>query len=184
VVAQWHAVRLASLLAAALFAAPFAELAAGLLPAAFAAAGSAEATPADAPPTNAPAAEPSWKSAYAGARSQRGEMYIARRFGVDQLQVRSISSGSSLEFRYRVLDAQKAAPLTDKRSKPVLIDQKTGDRLTVPTMEKIGQLRQTATPEEGREYWMVFANPGRRVKPGQRVDVVIGAFHVSSLTVE
>jgi hypothetical protein len=121
---------------------------------------------------------------YAGARSQRGEMYYARRYGVDQLQVRSTSSGSSLEFRYRVLDAQKAAVLTDKRAKPVLIDQKTGNRLTVPTMEKIGELRQTAAPEEGREYWMVFANPGKAVKPGQRVDVVIGAFHVSGLTVE
>jgi hypothetical protein len=172
-----HGVRRASfLLAAALLTAPFAELAAGLLPPAF-------ADPPASPP-NAPAAAPSWKAAVAGGRSQRGELYYARRFGVDQLQVRSTSSGSSLEFRYRVLDAQKAVLLTDKRAKPVLIDQKTGNRLTVPTMEKIGQLRQTATPEEGREYWMVFANPGKLVKPGQRVDVLIGAFHATSLTVE
>lgn len=100
------------------------------------------------------------------------------------MRVRSTASGSSLEFRYRVLEPQKAAALTDKRAKPVLIDQKTGNRLMVPTMEKIGELRQTATPEEGREYWMVFANPGKLVKPGERVDVVIGAFRVSSLTVE
>jgi hypothetical protein len=171
-------VRFAGLLAAALlaatfaapFAAPFTELAAGLLPPAFA--------DAPAPPTAVV------RPPYAGARSQRGEVYYARRFGVDQLQVRSTSSGSSLEFRYRVLDAQKAAALSDKRATPVLIDQKTGNRLTVPTMEKIGALRQTPTPEEGREYWMVFANPGKLVKPGQRVDVVIGAFHASSLTVE
>jgi hypothetical protein len=162
-------VGLASLLAAALLVAP----------------GSAKATPgsAEATPSSAEAV-PSWKAAVAGGRSQRGEVYYARRFGVDQLQVRSTSSGSSLEFRYRVLDAQKAVLLTDKRAKPVLIDQKTGNRLTVPTMEKIGQLRQTATPEEGREYWMVFANPGKLVKPGQRVDVLIGAFHATSLTVE
>jgi len=32
--------------------------------------------------------------------SERAEMYRARRFGVDQLRVRYISSGSSLEFRY------------------------------------------------------------------------------------
>jgi hypothetical protein len=179
-------------------------LAAGLLVPAFAAApaGSAEATPAKAQPQNArpaapappqnakaaapapPAVEPSWKAAYAGARSQRGELYYARLYGVDQMQVRSVASGSSLEFRYRVLDAQRAALLTDKHAKPVLIDQKTGNRLTVPTMEKIGELRQTVTPEQGREYWMVFANPGKLVKPGQRVDVVVGAFHVSGLTVE
>jgi hypothetical protein len=143
--------------------------------------GSAEATPGSvkAVPTAAVSRPP-----YAGARSLRGETYIARRFGVDQLQVRSTSSGSSLEFRYRVLDAQKAAMLSDKRATPVLIDQRTGNRLTVPTMEKIGALRQVANPEPGREYWMVFANPGKLVKAGQRVDVVIGAFRASSLTVE
>jgi hypothetical protein len=177
-----HGVRRASfLLAAALLAAPFFELATGLIRPAFAA-DSGKVTPAEAAPAAPPAAVS--RPVYAGARSQRGEMYYARRYGVDQLQVRSTSSGSSLEFRYRVLDAQKAAVLTDKRAKPVLIDQKTGNRLTVPTMEKIGELRQTAAPEEGREYWMVFANPGKAVKPGQRVDVVIGAFHVSGLTVE
>jgi hypothetical protein len=31
---------------------------------------------------------------------------------------------------------------------------------------------------------MIFANPGKQVKPGQRVDVVIGAFRAASLTVE
>jgi hypothetical protein len=189
-VTHLHGVRFAALLAAGLaatssFAAGSAEATPAKDPPAASAKappGSAEATPG--PPADAPAAIPSWKGAYTGARSQRGERYYARRYGVDQLQVRSISSGSSLEFRYRVLDAEKAAVLNDKSAKPYLVDQKTGSRLTVPTMEKIGMLRQTATPEPERQYWMVFANPGKLVKPGQRVDVVIGAFRATSLTVE
>jgi hypothetical protein len=116
--------------------------------------------------------------------SDRAEMYRMRRFGVDHLRVRSISSGSSLEFRYRVVDPDKAQMLTDKRAKPFMVDQTTGNRLAVPTMEKIGELRQTATPELGREYWMVFSNPGKLVKPGQRVDVMIGPFRAEGLTVE
>jgi hypothetical protein len=177
VVTTLHGVRLAGLLAAGLAATSgFADPGP-----AKAIQGSGMATPAGAASAEtAPVA----RSPYAGARSQRGETYIARRFGVDQLQVRSTSSGSSLEFRYRVLDPQKAEALNDKRATPVLIDQATGNRLTVPTMEKIGSLRQTATPEQGRQYWMVFANPGKLVKPGQRVDLVIGAFHATSLTVE
>jgi hypothetical protein len=141
---------------------------------------------ADAPAAPAPSAKPATvvRPPYAGARSQRGERYYARLYGVDQLRVRSTSSGESLEFRYRVVDPRKAAVLTDKHAKPVMIDQKTGTRLTVPTMEKIGELRQTAEPEPGRDYWMIFANPGKLVKPGERVDVVVGALHVSSLTVE
>jgi hypothetical protein len=154
-------------------------LAAGLMMGLAAAPGLADA-PAE------PSAKPTTvvRPPYAGARSRRGERYYAQRYGVDQLRVRSTSSGESLEFRYRVVDPRKAAVLTDKRSKPVMIDQKTGTHLTVPTMEKIGELRQTAEPEAGRDYWMIFANPGKLVKPGERVDVVVGALHVSSLTVE
>jgi len=127
---------------------------------------------------------PSWKAAYAGGRSLRAERHYAHWFGVDEMQVRSTASGSQLEFRYRVVDAEKAAMLNDKKLTPVMIHQKTGTRLSVPTMEKIGTLRQTVPPEEGREYWMVFANPGKLVKPGERVDVLIGAFRATSLTVQ
>jgi hypothetical protein len=117
-------------------------------------------------------------------RSQRAQMFYRRRWGIEDITVRSLSSGSSLEFRYRVVIPDKAQVLNDKRVKPYLIDEKTGTRLEVPTMEKIGELRQTATPEEGRQYWMVFSNSGRVVKRGQRVDVLIGPFRADGLTVE
>jgi hypothetical protein len=109
---------------------------------------------------------------------------MAARFGIDEIHVRSISSGSSLEFRYRVLDADKAAVLTDRNATPYMVDQETGIKLAVPVMEKIGALRQTTTPQVGKQYWMIFANYGKLVKPGRRVDVVCGTFHIRGLTVE
>jgi hypothetical protein len=143
---------------------------------------------ADADSNDAPSAKTAPAAAATRAapvsRSQRAEMYYARRFGVDHLQVRSTASGASLQFRYRVLDAHKAQILNDKRATPYMIDMQTGNRLLVPTMEKIGALRQMAAPEVGREYWMVFSNPGKLVKPGQRVDIVVGPFRVEGLTVE
>jgi len=54
----------------------------------------------------------------------------------------------------------------------------------VPRMEKIGQLRQTGTPEAGKAYWMAFSNKGRPVKKGDRVDVVIGQFRAQGLVVD
>jgi hypothetical protein len=117
-------------------------------------------------------------------RSQRGEMYYARRYGVDHLQVRSTSSGQSLEFRYRVLDPSKAARLNDKKASPVLTDQRTGTKLAVPAMENIGSLRQVAPPVAGKEYWMVFHNPGKLVKPGDKVDIVIGPVKLGGLVVQ
>ena len=113
-----------------------------------------------------------------------GELYYARVFGVDHLRVRSLSSGFTLEFRYRVVDPEKAKVLSDKKAKPVMIDPKWGNRLSIPTLENIGDLRQSQSPEAGKQYWMMFHNAGRLVKPGQRVDVVIGSFHAEGLTVE
>jgi len=105
-------------------------------------------------------------------------------WGVDILGVKPVSSGTLLRFSYRVVDAEKARTLNDKKATPLLIDQKTGASLVVPTMEKVGQLRQSSTPENGREYWMLFSNKGNLVKPGGRVDVVIGNFRASGLVVE
>lgn len=117
--------------------------------------------------------------------SHRSEMWYAARYGIDHLKVRSVSSGVSLEFRYRVLNSTKAHVLGEKNSKPYITDWSTGNKLTVPTMENIGQLRQEPNKlEEGREYWMVFANPGRRIKPGDKVDITVGPIHLDGLIVE
>jgi hypothetical protein len=136
------------------------------------------------PPANSSKRAVVTRPPYAGAHSQRGEQYYARLYGVDQMHVRSTASGNSLEFRYRVLDPDKAAVLQDKRLKPTLIDQKTGTLLSVPTMEKIGELRQVTEPQAGREYWIIFSNPRKLVRPGNRVDVVAGPLRVSGLYVE
>jgi hypothetical protein len=45
-------------------------------------------------------------------------------------------------------------------------------------------MRQTGTPKAGMTYWMAFSNVGRRVKRGDRVDVVIGHFRATALEVE
>jgi hypothetical protein len=52
-------------------------------------------------------------------------------------------------------------------------------------MDKVGQLRQAPHEiEPGKSYWMAFSNSGRLVKPGDRVDIVIGNFHARGLLVE
>lgn len=116
--------------------------------------------------------------------SNFGTMMYRRLWGVDNMEVREVSSGFMLRFSFRVLDANKAKVLNDKKNTPYLIDETTKTKMEVPTMEKIGQLRQTATPENGRQYWMIFSNKGLSVKPGSRVDIVIGNFRVNGLVVE
>jgi hypothetical protein len=110
--------------------------------------------------------------------------YYQVRWGVDSLSVRSAESGLMIRFNYRVLDPSKARALNDKNATPLLLDSQAGVQLVVPTMDKIGQLRQSSDPEAGRMYWMVFSNKEKLVRPGHRVSVVIGSFRADGLVVQ
>ena len=105
-------------------------------------------------------------------------------WGVDLLSVKWTESGEVIRFSYRVLDAQKASILNDKKAEPVLLDAQAHVKLVVPNLEKVGQLRQSATPEAGKVYWMAFSNKGRPVKRGDHVSVVIGQFRADGLVVD
>lgn len=114
----------------------------------------------------------------------RAGKYYQLVWGVDSLSVKLLESGEVVRFAYRVIDPGRAVALNDKSNEPSLIDPRAGVRLVVPTMEKIGALRQTGAPEAGKAYWMAFSNKGRPVKQGDRVDVVIGQFRAQGLVVE
>jgi len=77
-------------------------------------------------------------------------MFYQIMWGVDSLGVKSVESGQMIRFSYRVIDVEKAKGLNDKKANPFLIDEKARVKLVVPTMEKVGQLRQSSTPEAGK----------------------------------
>jgi len=123
-------------------------------------------------------------TASASSWAARYGEYYQRNWGVEIAGVRRVSSGYLLEFRYRVIDPEKAKPLTEKAARPYLHDEASGATLAVPALEKIGEVRQTAKPVADRVYYMIFGNPGQLVKPGNRVSVVIGKFRVDGLIVQ
>jgi hypothetical protein len=114
----------------------------------------------------------------------RAGQYYRLIWGVDSLAVKWTESGEIIRFSWRALDPDKAKALNDKKSEPSLIDPRAGVSLVVPSLEQVGQLRQSADPEEGRSYWMAFSNKGRLVKRGDRVSVVIGQFRADGLVVD
>jgi hypothetical protein len=114
----------------------------------------------------------------------RAGTYYKVVWGVDSLGVKWAESGEVIRFSYHVLDAVKAKVLNDKTNEPSLIDPQAGVKLVVPSMENVGQLRQSAPPEDGKSYWVVFSNKGRLVKRGDHVSVVIGTFHADGLVVD
>lgn len=108
---------------------------------------------------------------------------IARQWGIEIESLRLTAAGYMLDFRYRVLDAVKAAPLFVRKTKPVLLDEKSGAVMVVPVPPKTGALRNSNVPKEGRTYFMFFANPGRFIVKHRTVTVTIGDFSVSGLVV-
>jgi hypothetical protein len=112
-------------------------------------------------------------------------MFYQGVWGIDSPTVKWAESGEMIRFSWRVIDPQKAKALNDKKLEPALQDPQAGVSLVVPQMEKVGQLRQASENiEAGKSYWMAFSNVGRRVKKGDRVNVVIGNFRAEGLVVE
>jgi hypothetical protein len=109
---------------------------------------------------------------------------VVRKWGVRVDGVRLSAAGHMLDFRYTVVDARKATPLFDRKTKPVLWDEASGRRLEVPVPPKTGPLRSSNEPRAGRSYFMFFANRGRAIRSGSQVTVEIGAFKVKGIRVE
>lgn len=109
---------------------------------------------------------------------------MEEQWGIKLLPIRLSAEGYMLDFRYRVLDPEKAMPLFDRKIKPYLVDEASGAVLAVPEPPKVGALRNTRKPQQDRNYFILFANPGRYVQKGKRVTLVIGDFKAEHLVVE
>ena len=92
--------------------------------------------------------------------------------------------GYMVDFRFRVLDAAKAMPIFERKSKPCLIDQATGAAFAVPNPPKVGPLRSGGHIKEGKVYFIFFANPAKYVKSGNKVTVVIGDFRAQDVVIQ
>ena len=110
---------------------------------------------------------------------------LAERWGIEVTSLHLSAHGRMVDFRYRVLNPDKAALLGDRNVKATLTDLATGAVLRVPSFPKTGSMRQTAAKmEAGRIYFMLFANTGMPVKAGSKVTVTIGEFKAEGLTVQ
>lgn len=106
--------------------------------------------------------------------------------GIEFTSVRLSGADTLIDVRMRVVDARLAAPLFDRRNAAHLVEESTGLQANVPVPGKIGPLRQTITgdlPKEGRIYFLLFGNPDRRIRSGDRVRVEIGEYRSEPLAV-
>ena len=136
-----------------------------------------------APAAKPPAAETPYRN-QPDRLAKRAAAYYEAVWGIEAPRVKAVESGVILRFSFNVLDPDKAKPLNDKNLEPQLISPEKRVKLVIPQMDYVGVLRQTSTPEAGKSYWMAFSNSGRILRPGDRVDIVIGKFHAENLLIE
>jgi hypothetical protein len=112
------------------------------------------------------------------------EANLIDQWGIDVQGIRRTAANYMLDFRYVVVDAEKAKPVFARRTKPVLIHESTGAKFIVPSPAKTGPLRNSNLPRVNRGYVMFFANPAQFIKAGDQVTVEIGDFRAEHLVVQ
>ncbi len=108
-------------------------------------------------------------------------------YGIHVEGLRLSAAGSMLDFRYRVIDPQKAAPLLDGRVKPYLLDEAHAAKLGVPDTPVLGRIRQTSRNNKiatDRNYFIMFGNPGKAVHSGDKVTLLLGELKIADLLVQ
>ena len=113
----------------------------------------------------------------AAADEAFGAGMVVEQFGVRLTGVRLTANGYVVDLRYRVLDPARAQPLLDRKVRPVLVDEATGNRFYVPVPPTVGALRQVSRNKvihTDRDYFMLFANPDRKLQAGSRVTLYVG----------
>ncbi len=115
----------------------------------------------------------------------QNSLSIEEKWGIKVMGIRPTADGNMLHFRYRILDAEKANSLVQPMVKPYVIDNASGKRVMVPSLPKVGSLRQRSKEAKSdRIYFILFSNPRKFIKSGNEVTVVIGDFKTEGLTVQ
>jgi len=119
--------------------------------------------------------------------AQTEEAALASTYGIRVEGLRLTAAGSMLDFRYRVLDAQKAAPFLNGKIQPSLLDEARSAKLGVPDTPTLGRIRQTSRNNvihTDRSYFIMFGNPGKALQSGDKVALLLGPVKITDLVVQ
>ncbi|WP_353509017.1 hypothetical protein [Intrasporangium sp.] len=96
---------------------------------------------------------------------------FATRSGIAVDLIAVTAAGGLVEFRYQVVDPDKAARLVhDETLRPILVVEDTGATLVMSSRPH----RTMADLQLGGTYFFLFANANNAVREGNRVTIIIG----------
>ena len=102
---------------------------------------------------------------------------LEERFGIRVTLIGVTAAGGMVDFRFKVLDQDKARVLTQEHNlMPVLNVQNTDTRLAMP-----GGGMHSMTLQNGKVYYLLFGNSKGVVKPGTSVSVAFGEMQLAPI---
>ncbi len=108
----------------------------------------------------------------------------AKEWGIEVASLRLTAGGSALDFRYRIIDPEKAARVGSEGGPSYLLDGE-GRRISPRNVQQIGDYYSARHLDQpGRIYSTWFANQGGALESGDLVSVVIGDLRIPDVRVE
>ncbi len=97
-------------------------------------------------------------------------------WGIEPVHLRVTAGGYMIEFRYRVIDKDKALILTARKIElmPRLKAMKSNARLAVPFFRTVGFIKSNRKfLKEGKNYTVFFANQGEHLLRGDEARIQV-----------
>lgn len=118
-------------------------------------------------------------------RQESAAAKMEKRWGVRIVGLRRTANNYMLDFRFKVVDPKKVGEIMDRKVRPEMRVEGKDIKVNVPVTAKLGSLRQTTKfAQANRNYFMLFANPGHRIKKGDMVTIKIGKFMAKHIVVQ
>jgi hypothetical protein len=144
------------------------------------------------------------EAAAAETHSEHGESVATvgteEDWGIKVIRVSLTSDGGMIDVRYEVTDPEKAAAalgggaghdghgaITPEslQDAPLLVDEKTGYAVMEANLHQMGGVRrERQSPDVGKTYFILFANTGGLVEPGDEVALAASDLRLEHLEVQ
>lgn len=95
-------------------------------------------------------------------------------WGIEPVHLRVTAGGYMIEFRYEILDTEKALIMSDRKHYPYLRAMKSEARLSVPFGTTVGFLKSNRKfLKQGKHYIAMFSNEGQHLLRGDKVKIEV-----------
>jgi hypothetical protein len=106
---------------------------------------------------------------------------MAASYGIKVVLIATSAAGGFIDFRYQVVDPDKASPLLhDFDVLPIFVDEASGATIQMASKPH----RHSTTLELGGQYFFLMANARNTLHPGSLVTLVVGDVRMEHLVVQ